>query len=109
MKTVKLRNFGTIHYGSPEELEEAANSKGIKLPSMKTMNLDCCWDGSGHGTNLFLKESKFKEEDVKKVKVVLLSRLLCEVSGDDVTEKDCFELSTKFYRDMDELRMQLLY
>ena len=88
MKTVKLRNFGTIHYGSPEELEEVANSKGIKLPSMKTMN--CCWDGSGHGTNLFLKESKFKEEDVRNVKVILLSRLLCEVSGEDVTEKKLF-------------------
>ena len=106
MKTVKLQNFGTIHYGSPEELEEAANSRGIKLPSMKNMKnyLDF---GGDRETNLFSVEGKTKEEDMRGMGVILLNKLLCEVSGDDVTEEECFELSKSYYRSMEELREKI--
>lgn len=106
MKTVKLRNFGTIHYGSPEELEAAANSIGIKLPSMKVMK-NYLEYGGDRETNLFSVEGETKEEDMKGMSVILLSKLLCEVSGDNVTEEECFELSKCYYRSMEELREKI--
>ena len=102
MKTIKLSVLGTVYYGTEKELNEKALSLGIVLPENRLKN---CLEYKSN--TLFSVEGSNRKDDLQKMEIVLLSKLLDEVSGENITG-DHYNIAVNFYEDIESLRRQLL-
>ena len=98
MKTIELKNQGVVYYGTPKELKTKALEVGVELPRIEDTrhSLNC---GSGR-TMLFSSKSKHPDVDLEQMRAILLDCLLYEVSGEEISREDCYNLAKQHESNM---------
>ena len=102
MKTIETKMFGTIYYGSLEEIYQKASDMCIGL-SGKEENYFFDKDGR---TIIFSISSGSKDNDLKKIEKDLLVRLLLEVNGENLLDEECMTLGKNYFESIQEIRKE---